>query len=116
NYVLFELGQPLHAFDADEIKGSRVNVKNCAEGTVFRTLDGTDRKLSASDLMICNGEEPMCIAGVFGGINSGVKTSTTRVFLESAWFNAVSVRKTSKRHALKTDASFRFERGTDPEM
>lgn len=116
NYVLFELGQPLHAFDADEIKGGRVSVRNCPDETVFRTLDGTDRKLSAADLMICDAEEPMCIAGVFGGIDSGVKSSTTRIFLESAWFNAVSVRKTSKRHGLKTDASFRFERGTDPEM
>ncbi len=116
NYVLFELGQPLHAFDADEIKGAKVYVKNVNEGTAFSTLDGIDRKLSASDLMICNQDEPMCIAGVFGGIGSAITASTTKVFLESAWFNAVAVRKTAKRHALKTDASFRFERGTDPDM
>ncbi|OZA56000.1 MAG: phenylalanine--tRNA ligase subunit beta, partial [Sphingobacteriales bacterium 39-40-5] len=116
NFVLHELGQPLHAFDADAISGNKVLVKKLAEGTVFRTLDDADRKLSADDLMICNAAEPMCIAGVFGGISSGVKQSTTKIFLESAWFNPVSVRKTSKRHGLKTDASFRFERGTDPDM
>lgn len=116
NFVLHELGQPLHAFDADAISGNKVLVKKLAEGTVFRTLDDADRKLSADDLMICNVDGPMCIAGVFGGISSGVKQSTTKIFLESAWFNPVSVRKTSKRHGLKTDASFRFERGTDPDM
>jgi phenylalanyl-tRNA synthetase beta chain len=116
NYVLHDLGQPLHAFDADAIKGNKVIVKNCAEGTVFKTLDDVERKLSADDLMICNAEAPMCIAGVFGGAESGVKASTTSIFLESAYFNAVSVRKTAKRHGLKTDASFRFERGTDPDM
>ena len=116
NYVLHELGQPLHAFDADAIKGNKVIVKNCAEGTVFKTLDDVERKLSADDLMICNATKPMCIAGVFGGADSGVKTSTKNIFLESAYFNSVSVRKTSKRHGLKTDASFRFERGTDPDM
>ncbi|MBC8054238.1 MAG: phenylalanine--tRNA ligase subunit beta [Sphingobacteriaceae bacterium] len=116
NYVLHELGQPLHAFDADEIKGGEVIVKNCADATSFISLDEIERKLSSEDLMICNAEAPMCIAGVFGGIGSGVKASTTKVFLESAYFNSVSVRKTSKRHGLKTDASFRFERGTDPEM
>ena len=116
NYVLHDLGQPLHAFDADAIKGNTVLVKNCAEGTLFKTLDDVERKLSADDLMICDTEEPMCIAGVFGGAKSGVKESTTAIFLESAYFNAVSVRKTSKRHGLKTDASFRFERGTDPDM
>lgn len=116
NYVLHELGQPLHAFDADAIKGNKIIVKNCAEGTVFKTLDDIERKLSADDLMICNANEPMCIAGVFGGAESGVKTSTKNIFLESAYFNSVSVRKTSKRHGLKTDASFRFERGTDPDM
>jgi phenylalanyl-tRNA synthetase beta chain len=116
NYVLHDLGQPLHAFDADEIKGAKVLVKNCTEGTIFTTLDGVERKLSAEDLMICDAESPMCIAGVFGGLTSGVKNSTKNIFLESAYFNAVSVRKTSKRHGLKTDASFRFERGTDPEM
>ena len=116
NYVLHELGQPLHAFDADQIKGKQVIVKKCDEGTPFVTLDNVERKLSAADLMICNAEEPMCIAGVFGGKTSGVSEQTTNVFLESAYFNAVSVRKTSKRHNLKTDASFRFERGTDPEI
>jgi len=116
NYVLHDLGQPLHAFDADAIKGNIVIVKNCAEGTPFKTLDGIERKLSADDLMICNAEEPICIAGVFGGIGSGVKETTKNIFLESAYFNAVSVRKTAKRHGLKTDASFRFERGTDPDM
>jgi phenylalanyl-tRNA synthetase beta chain len=116
NYVLHDLGQPLHAFDADAIKGNTVIVKNCTEGTLFKTLDGVERKLSADDLMICNSEEPMCIAGVFGGIGSGVTETTKNVFLESAYFNAVSVRKTAKRHGLKTDASFRFERGTDPDM
>ncbi|WDZ99671.1 phenylalanine--tRNA ligase subunit beta [Mucilaginibacter sp. SJ] len=116
NYVLHELGQPLHAFDADEITGDKVLVKNYAEGTIFKTLDDVDRKLSADDLMIGNAEEPMCIAGVFGGAKSGVKESTKNIFLESAYFNPVSVRKTSKRHGLKTDASFRFERGTDPDM
>jgi phenylalanyl-tRNA synthetase beta chain len=116
NYVLHDLGQPLHAFDADEIKGDTVIVKNCPEGTLFKTLDDVERKLSADDLMICDIEKPMCIAGVFGGVGSGVKASTTSIFLESAYFNAVSVRKTSKRHGLKTDASFRFERGTDPNM
>ncbi len=116
NFVLHELGQPLHAFDADAISGNKVLVKKLVEGQTFRTLDDTERKLSADDLMICNADEPMCIAGVFGGISSGVKQSTTKIFLESAWFNPVSVRKTSKRHGLKTDASFRFERGTDPDM
>lgn len=116
NYVLHDLGIPLHAFDADQIKGAKVIVKKCTEGTPFVTLDGVERKLSAEDLMICNTEEPMCIAGVFGGKSSGITETTTNVFLESAYFNAVSVRKTSKRHGLKTDASFRFERGTDPDM
>ncbi len=116
NYVLHELGQPLHAFDADAITGGKVIVEKCAEGMPFTTLDDVERKLSADDLMICNTKEPMCIAGVFGGTTSGVKAGTTKIFLESAWFNAVSVRKTSRRFGLKTDASFRFERGTDPEM
>lgn len=116
NYVLHELGQPLHAFDADEISGKQVIVKKCAEDTLFVTLDGVERKLSADDLMICDAEKPMTIAGVYGGKNSGVSASTTNIFLESAYFNAVSVRKTAKRQTLKTDASFRYERGTDPEM
>jgi phenylalanyl-tRNA synthetase beta chain len=123
NYVLHGLGQPLHAFDADKITNGlpagqtgRVIVKKVAEGTPFVTLDDVERKLSADDLMICNTEEPMCIAGVFGGKSSGVDSNTKNIFLESAYFNSVSVRKTSKRHGLKTDASFRFERGTDPEI
>jgi phenylalanyl-tRNA synthetase beta chain len=116
NYVLHELGQPLHAFDADAIQGNRVLVKTYPEGTPFVTLDGIERKLSADDLMIGNAEEPMCIAGVFGGAGSGVKESTSAIFLESAYFNPVSVRKTSKRFGLKTDASFRFERGVDPNI
>lgn len=116
NYVLHGLGQPLHAFDADAIKGDKVIVGTTPEGTIFKTLDEVDRKLSADDLMINNVEGPMCIAGVFGGIGSGVKETTKNIFLESAYFNPVWVRKTSKRHGLKTDASFRFERGTDPNI
>ncbi len=114
NYILHELGQPLHAFDAAQIKGNKVLVKTVAQDTEFITLDGVSRKLHAEDLMICNAEEPMCIAGVFGGLTSGVTESTTSVFLESAYFDPVSVRKTAKRHGLSTDASFRFERGIDP--
>lgn len=113
NYVLFETGQPLHAFDADKVNGKKIVVKNLAEKTPFVTLDGVERKLSSEDLMICNAEKPMCIAGVFGGLDSGVTPATTSIFLESACFNPRSVRKTSKRHGLQTDASFRFERGTD---
>lgn len=116
NYVLHELGQPLHAFDAAKIAGKQVIVKTMSEGTAFITLDDVERKLSGKDLMICDTENALCIAGVFGGQRSGVTEGTTSVFLESAYFNAVSVRKTSKFHALKTDASFRFERGTDPDM
>jgi phenylalanyl-tRNA synthetase beta chain len=110
------MGQPLHAFDADQIKGGRVVVKTLPEGTPFVTLDGQERKLAATDLMICDAEAPMCIAGVFGGIWSGVRPETTRIFLESAYFSPAYVRKTSQHHALKTDASFRFERGTDPNL
>ncbi|WP_028295468.1 phenylalanine--tRNA ligase subunit beta [Olivibacter sitiensis] len=116
NYVLHALGQPMHAFDADKIVGGKVVVKRVSEGTPFRTLDGVERKLSSEDLMICNAEEPMCIAGVFGGEGSGVSEGTTKIFLESAYFIPVTVRKSSKRHGLKTDSSFRFERGTDPNM
>ena len=116
NYVLHELGQPLHAFDAAKISGGKILVKTCAENTPFVTLDGVERKLSAQDLMICDAKGPLCLAGVFGGLGSGVSAETTTIFLESAYFNSVSVRKSSKRFGLKTDASFRFERGTDPEM
>ncbi len=116
NYILHGLGQPLHAFDASKIKDSKVLVKNLPSGTKFTTLDGIERELHKDDIMICDGESnPMCIAGVFGGENSGVTDSTTSIFLESAYFNPVSIRKTAKRHALNTDASFRFERGINPE-
>lgn len=116
NFILHELGQPLHAFDAAKIKGGRIVVRTVAEGTPFVTLDGVERKLSAEDLMICNASEPMCIAGVLGGLESGVTDDTTDIFIESAYFNPVSVRKTAKRHGISTDASFRYERGTDPCM
>ena len=116
NFILHEIGQPLHAFDADFITGNKVVVKTVKETTPFVTLDGAERKLSSEDLMICNAEHEMCIAGVFGGLHSGVTESTTKVFIESACFNPVSVRKTARRHGLNTDASFRFERGTDPNI
>ncbi len=114
NFVLHEMGQALHSFDADKIKGNKVVVKNATEGQKFVTLDGVERTLSAADLMICNAEEPMCIAGVFGGQESGITDQTTNVFLESAYFDPVSIRKTARRHQLSTDASFRYERGCDP--
>lgn len=116
NYVLHELGQPLHAFDAVKISGNKIEVKTLEKGTKFITLDGVERELHEDDLMICDAEKPMCIAGVFGGEHSGVSENTTSIFLESAYFNPVSVRKTAKRHALNTDASFRFERGIDPNI
>jgi len=115
NYVLHEIGQPLHAFDADKING-KVLVKTLAKDTPFTTLDGVERKLHQEDLMICDEEKPLCIAGVFGGLNSGVSKKTQSIFLECAYFDAVSVRKTAKRHGLNTDASFRYERGIDPEI
>ncbi|MEJ2585915.1 MAG: phenylalanine--tRNA ligase subunit beta, partial [Robiginitalea sp.] len=113
NYVLHELGQPLHAFDADRIFGNKVVVKTVEAGTPFMTLDGEERFLHEDDLMICDAEKPMCIAGIFGGINTGVTEDTKAIFLESAYFDPVSIRKTAKRHGLNTDASFRFERGVD---
>ncbi|MFT3933070.1 MAG: phenylalanine--tRNA ligase subunit beta [Chitinophagaceae bacterium] len=113
NFILHETGQPLHAFDADAITGKKVIVKNLPAGTPFVTLDGKERKLGKDDLMICNSEEPMCIAGVFGGIKSGVKDNTTNIFLESAWFNPIDIRKTSFGHGLRTDAAARFEKNTD---
>ena len=114
NYVLHELGQPLHAFDAQKVKGNKILVKTLKEGTKFTTLDGVKRELSSEDIMICDANSnPLCIAGVFGGSKSSVTENTTSIFLESAYFNPVSVRKTAKRHALNTDASFRFERGID---
>ncbi len=114
NYVMHELGQPLHAFDAAKIKGNKVIVKTVAAGTKFTTLDDVERTLHEEDLMICDENGPMCIAGVFGGKNSGVSENTTSIFLESAYFNPVCIRKSAKRHGLNTDASFRFERGIDP--
>lgn len=114
NFVLHAMGQPIHAFDADKIKGNHVIVKNLPEGTPFVTLDGTERKLSTDDLMICDEKGGMCIGGVFGGLESGVSETTTKIFLESAYFNPVSIRKTARRHGLNTDASFRYERGCDP--
>ena len=115
NYVLHEMGQPLHAFDADRIFGKKILVKTLPKGTKFMTLDGIERELHEEDLMICDAEKPMCIAGVFGGINTGVTENTTSIFLESAYFDPISIRKTAKRHGLNTDASFRFERGIDIE-
>ncbi len=116
NFILQETGHPLHAFDYDEIGGGEVVVRRALQGEKFVTLDGVERELSAEDLMICDIKKPMCLAGVFGGESSGVTGKTTRVFLESAYFNPVSIRKSSKRHMLKTDASFRFERGANPEV
>lgn len=116
NFVLHEMGQPLHAFDADKITSGTVRVQTLPANTPFTTLDEVERKLNEEDLMICNGDEPMCIAGVFGGLHSGVTENTSRVFLESAYFNPVTVRKSAKRHGLNTDASFRFERGVDPDI
>ena len=116
NYILHAYGQPLHCFDADKIKGGKVVVQTLAEGTPFVTLDGVERKLSDKDLMICNTEEPMCMAGVFGGLDSGTTEETKNVFIESAYFNPTSVRKTARRHGLSTDSSFRFERGIDPNI
>lgn len=114
NYVMHELGQPLHAFDADKIKESKIIVQTLKKDTKFTTLDGVERKLSDEDLMICDTEKPLCIAGVLGGENSGITENTRNIFLESAYFDPVSIRKTAKKHAINTDASFRFERGIDP--
>ncbi len=116
NFVLHETGQPLHAFDADKITGKKVIVKKLPKGTKFITLDEVERELTENDLMICDAEKPMCKGGVFGGFDSGVTETTKSIFLESAWFDPVHIRKTSKHHDLQTDASFRFERGIDPEM
>lgn len=116
NFILQELGQPLHAFDVAKITGNEIHVGTVAEATKFVTLDGVERQLSADDLMICNTTAPMCIAGVFGGLESGVSDTTTSVFIESAYFNPVSIRKTARRHGLSTDASFRYERGIDPNI
>ena len=116
NYILHAYGQPLHCFDADKVKGGKVVVQTLAEGTSFVTLDGVERKLSENDLMICNAEEAMCLAGVFGGLESGTTEETKNIFLESAYFNPTSIRKSARRHGLNTDASFRFERGIDPNI
>lgn len=114
NYILHAYGQPMHCFDADKIAGHKIIVKTCPEGTPFVTLDGVERKLSDKDLMICDAEKPMCIAGVFGGLDSGTTETTKDIFLESAYFHPTWVRKTARRHGLSTDSSFRFERGIDP--
>jgi len=116
NFVLHGLGQPLHAFDADKITDKKVIVRTAHKNEKFTTLDNVERKLHQDDLVICNSKQPMCIAGVFGGLNSGISTTTTNIFLESAYFDPVSIRKTAKRHGLSTDASFRFERGIDPNI
>lgn len=114
NYILHAYGQPMHCFDADKIAGHKIIVKTCPEGTPFVTLDGVERKLSDKDLMICDAEKPMCIAGVFGGLDSSTTETTKDIFLESAYFHPTWVRKTARRHGLSTDSSFRFERGIDP--
>lgn len=116
NYILHAFGQPLHCFDADKIIGNTVIVETLPEGTPFVTLDGVERKLSDRDLMVCNREKPMCIAGVFGGLESGATEQTTNVFIESAYFHPTWIRKSARRHGLNTDASFRFERGADPNI
>ncbi|MDE6341551.1 MAG: phenylalanine--tRNA ligase subunit beta [Muribaculaceae bacterium] len=116
NFILLGIGQPLHSFDLSKVKGGKIIVRTCEEGTKFTTLDGVERTLSDKDLMICDEERPMCIAGVFGGLDSGVTENTVDVFIESAYFNPTSVRRTARRHGLSTDASFRYERGTDPNM
>lgn len=116
NFILQGIGQPLHCFDLAKVKGEEIVVRTCPKGTKFTTLDGTERELDSADLMICNSEEPMCIAGVFGGLDSGVTEATKSVFIESAYFNPTRVRKTARRHGLSTDASFRYERGTDPNI
>ena len=116
NFILHEMAQPLHAFDVAKVKGGEIHIKTVADKTKMTTLDGVERELSSEDLMICNTVEPMCIAGVFGGQDSGVTEATTSVFIESAYFNPVTVRKTARRHGLNTDASFRYERGIDPNI
>ena len=116
NFILLGIGQPLHSFDLSKVKGEHIVVRTCPAGTKFTTLDGTERTIHESDLMICDDEKPMCIAGVFGGLDSGVTETTTDVFIESAYFNPTRVRRTARRHGLSTDASFRYERGTDPNI
>ena len=116
NFVLLGIGQPLHCFDLSKVKGEEIVVRTCPARTKFTTLDGVERTLNEADLMICDAEKPMCIAGVFGGLDSGVTETTTDVFIESAWFNSTRIRRTARRHGLSTDASFRYERGTDPNI
>lgn len=116
NFILLGIGQPLHCFDLAKVTGEKIVVRTCPEGTKFTTLDGTERTLNENDLMICDAEKPMCIAGVFGGLDSGVTEATVDVFIESAYFNPTSIRRSARRHGLNTDASFRYERGTDPNM
>lgn len=116
NFILLGMGQPLHSFDLSKVKGEKIVVRTCPTGTEFVTLDGQKRTLNEADLMICDAEKPMCIAGVFGGLESGVTEATTDLFIESAWFNSTRIRRTARRHSLSTDASFRYERGTDPEI
>lgn len=116
NYVLFEIGQPLHAFDLSKIKGNRIEVKTLPKGTKFTTLDGIERELNGIEAMVCNSEKGMCVGGIYGGLDSGVTKETKNIFIESAYFNPVTIRKASKLHGLKTDASFRYERGTDPNV
>jgi len=116
NFILNGIGQPLHCFDLAKVKGEKIVVRTCPAGTKFVTLDGVERTLHEKDLMICNSEEPMCIAGVFGGLESGVTADTKDVFIESAYFNPTRVRLTARRHGLNTDASFRYERGADPNI
>ncbi|MDR0420640.1 MAG: phenylalanine--tRNA ligase subunit beta [Prevotellaceae bacterium] len=116
NFIVHELGQPLHAFDADKIDGKKIIIKTCEQDASFTTLDGIERKLDSNDLMICSATHPMCIAGVFGGLDSGISNETKNIFLECAYFNPVWIRKTARRHGLHTDASFLYERGTDPNI
>ena len=116
NFILLGLGQPLHCFDLSKVKGEEIVVRTCPAGTKFTTLDGVERTLHEKDLMICDAEKPMCIAGVFGGLDSGVTEATTDVFIESAYFHPTRIRKTARRHGLSTDASFRYERGADPSI
>lgn len=116
NFILLGLGQPLHCFDLNKVKDQKITVRTCPSGTKFTTLDNVEHTLDESDLMICDSEKPLCIAGVFGGLDSGVTEATTDVFIESAWFNSTRVRRTARRHGLSTDASFRYERGTDPNI
>ena len=116
NFVQHELGQPLHAFDADQLAGKRIVVRKATAAEPFTTLDGKERKLDIDDLVIADAAKPACIAGVFGGLHSGVNANTRIVFLESAYFDPAHIRRTARRHALSTDASFRFERGVDHEI